>query len=87
MVSLLELAEITEEGVRFKSPHDGSLMMLTPEHSMSIQNSIGSPYCKFSSGCSMLHRTSDGFEATNVSVVMSIIFGCSQYIIVQVPIL
>ena len=42
MVSLLELAEITEEGVRFKSPHDDSMMMLTPEHSMAIQNSIGS---------------------------------------------
>lgn len=24
MVSLLQLAEITEEGVRFKSPYDGS---------------------------------------------------------------
>ncbi|KXN67802.1 Queuine tRNA-ribosyltransferase [Conidiobolus coronatus NRRL 28638] len=41
MVSLLKLTEITEEGVRFQSPHDGSMMMLTPEHSMSIQNSIG----------------------------------------------
>ncbi|CAD5114432.1 DgyrCDS3564 [Dimorphilus gyrociliatus] len=41
MVSLLKLAEITEEGVRFQSPHDGSMMMLTPEHSMQIQNSIG----------------------------------------------
>lgn len=41
MVSLLELAEITEEGVRFKSPHDGSMMLLTPEHSISIQNAIG----------------------------------------------
>jgi tRNA-guanine family transglycosylase len=41
MVSLLELAEITEEGVRFKSPHDNSMMLLTPEHSMQIQNSIG----------------------------------------------
>ncbi|CAG8708876.1 3016_t:CDS:2, partial [Ambispora leptoticha] len=41
MVSLLKLAEITEEGVQFQSPHDGSLMLLTPEHSMSIQNSIG----------------------------------------------
>ncbi|XP_064649627.1 queuine tRNA-ribosyltransferase catalytic subunit 1-like [Lineus longissimus] len=41
MVSLLELAEITEEGVRFKSPHDSSMMLLTPEHSMEIQNSIG----------------------------------------------
>ncbi|XP_052219604.1 queuine tRNA-ribosyltransferase catalytic subunit 1-like [Dreissena polymorpha] len=41
MVSLLKLAEITEEGVKFESPHDGSEMMLTPEHSIHIQNSIG----------------------------------------------
>lgn len=42
MVSLLKLATITEDGVRFLSPHDGSPMLLTPEHSMSLQNSIGS---------------------------------------------
>jgi tRNA-guanine transglycosylase len=42
MVSLLELATITEEGVQFLSPHDGTPMLLTPEHSMSLQNSIGS---------------------------------------------
>lgn len=58
MVSLLKLARITEEGVRFLSPHDGSPMcvcsrfatrcllrqirLLTPEHSISLQNSIGS---------------------------------------------
>ncbi|KAI8381545.1 queuine tRNA-ribosyltransferase [Radiomyces spectabilis] len=41
MVSLLKLAKVTEEGVQFASPHDGSLMMLTPEHSISLQNSIG----------------------------------------------
>ncbi|RUP45705.1 hypothetical protein BC936DRAFT_147836 [Jimgerdemannia flammicorona] len=41
MVSLLKLAEITEQGVQFASPHDGSMMLLTPEHSMSLQNSIG----------------------------------------------
>ncbi|CAG8436211.1 7101_t:CDS:2 [Funneliformis caledonium] len=41
MVSLLKLAKITEEGVEFQSPHDGSTMLLTPEHSMSLQNSIG----------------------------------------------
>ena len=41
MVSLLKLAEITEEGVKFQSPHDGSEMMLTPEHSIHIQNAIG----------------------------------------------
>lgn len=42
MVSLLKLAKITEEGVRFFSPHDGTPMLLTPEHSISLQNSIGS---------------------------------------------
>ncbi|KAK0166452.1 hypothetical protein PV328_004872 [Microctonus aethiopoides] len=41
MVSLLHLAEITEEGVQFKSPYDGSKCMLTPEHSIEIQNAIG----------------------------------------------
>ncbi|XP_060589468.1 queuine tRNA-ribosyltransferase catalytic subunit 1-like, partial [Ruditapes philippinarum] len=41
MVSLLKLAEITEQGVKFQSPHDGSEMMLTPEKSIEIQNSIG----------------------------------------------
>lgn len=41
MVSLLKLAKVTEQGVRFLSPHDGSPMLLTPEHSISLQNSIG----------------------------------------------
>lgn len=42
MVSLLKLAQVTEEGVRFLSPHDGTPMLLSPEHSISLQNSIGS---------------------------------------------
>ena len=37
MVSLLKLAEITEKGVKFRSPYDDSECMLTPEHSMEIQ--------------------------------------------------
>ncbi len=41
MVSLLKLAEITEEGVKFRSPYDGSECMLTPEHSIEIQAAIG----------------------------------------------
>jgi len=41
MVSLLKLAEITEDGVSFQSPHDGSNMLLTPERSIEIQNAIG----------------------------------------------
>ena len=41
MVSLLELAEITEEGVKFRSPYDNSEKMLTPEESIKCQNEIG----------------------------------------------
>lgn len=41
MVSLLHLADIREEGVTFQSPVDGSSMLLTPEHSMRIQNQLG----------------------------------------------
>ncbi len=37
MVSLLKLAEITEEGVKFRSPYDDSESMLTPERSIEIQ--------------------------------------------------
>lgn len=41
MVSLLKLAEINETGVNFKSPFDNSQCLLTPEHSIEIQNTIG----------------------------------------------
>lgn len=41
MVSLLHLADITEEGVTFQSPTDGKRMLLTPEHSIAVQNRLG----------------------------------------------
>ncbi|KAI7845903.1 hypothetical protein COHA_000636 [Chlorella ohadii] len=41
MVSLLHLADITEEGVTFQSPTDGRRMLLTPEHSIQVQNRLG----------------------------------------------
>ncbi|KAG5543939.1 hypothetical protein RHGRI_016631 [Rhododendron griersonianum] len=41
MVSLLHLADITENGVTFQSPVDGKPMLLTPEESIQIQNRIG----------------------------------------------
>ena len=41
MVSLLDMAIITEEGEKFKSPVDGTDMMLTPEQSIQCQNEIG----------------------------------------------
>src|SRR5262245_2634419 len=39
--SLAELRRITEEGVTFKSPIDGSERMITPEKSMEIQLALG----------------------------------------------
>lgn len=41
MVSLVELSEVTEEGVKFRSPYDGKEILLTPEESIAIQNSLG----------------------------------------------
>ena len=41
MVSLLHLAEITEQGVNFESPRDRARMLLTPEASIGIQNRLG----------------------------------------------
>ena len=46
MVSLLKLAKITEDGVNFESPYDGSQKLLTPEESIRIQNSIGADIMK-----------------------------------------
>src|SRR5690606_26837376 len=40
--SLDELRKITEEGVKFASPIDGSRLFLTPEESMRIQRSLNS---------------------------------------------
>ena len=41
MVSLAKLSRVTEEGVLFASPRDGSEMLLTPERSIELQNAIG----------------------------------------------
>jgi hypothetical protein len=46
MVSLLKLAEITEEGVTFENPFaKGEQMLLRPEDSINHQNDIGSCCC------------------------------------------
>ncbi|KAM6330523.1 queuine tRNA-ribosyltransferase catalytic subunit 1 isoform 2-T2 [Alca torda] len=41
MVSLVELAEVGEEGVRFRSPYGGEEILLSPERSIEIQNALG----------------------------------------------
>jgi queuine tRNA-ribosyltransferase len=39
--SLSELRQITETGVKFRSPRDGRLIEITPEKSIQIQNALG----------------------------------------------
>lgn len=39
--SLSQIRTITEEGVTFRSPRDGRMINLTPEHSIQIQNALG----------------------------------------------
>ncbi len=39
--SLSEIRQIDEEGVSFRSPRDGSILTLTPETSIAIQNTLG----------------------------------------------
>ena len=40
--SLAELREVTDQGVRFKNPRDGSMMFLGPEEAVRIQERLGS---------------------------------------------
>ena len=40
--SLAKIRKITEEGVRFRSPVDGSEVFLTPERSIAVQRALGS---------------------------------------------
>ncbi len=40
-MSLVKLSEVTEDGVTFNSPVDGTPMLLTPEESIHMQNAIG----------------------------------------------
>ncbi len=42
MVSLSKLSKVTDAGVEFTNPYDSSLMFISPEKSVSIQNQIGS---------------------------------------------
>lgn len=63
MVSLLALAEITEEGVRFQNPATKEMLMLTPEESMRIQNAIGADVMMaLDDVVSAVHPTRERFE-------------------------
>lgn len=72
MVSLLHLADITEEGVTFESPLDGSPMLLTPEHSIAIQNRLGAQLYLSTAGSmqGFLAPTSGGRHVTKASTAV-----------------
>lgn len=69
MVSLAKLLSLTEEGVEFESPVDGSKMLVTPEVSMQIQNCIGGDIMMVlddvvSSTCTDMVRMKEATERT-----------------------
>lgn len=39
--SLADLRQISDDGVKFRSPKDGRIINMTPEHSIKIQNALG----------------------------------------------
>jgi queuine tRNA-ribosyltransferase len=59
VMSLAELRKLTEEGVTFRSHHDGSKHDLTPERSMEIQKLLGSDIVMCFDECPALPATED----------------------------
>jgi queuine tRNA-ribosyltransferase len=61
--SLSELRQITEKGVIFRSPRDGSIIELTPERSIEIQNALGADVIMAFDECPPAHATKTEVEA------------------------
>ncbi|MGF1589279.1 MAG: tRNA guanosine(34) transglycosylase Tgt [Pleurocapsa sp.] len=61
--SLSEMRQITEEGVTFKSPRDGSMIKLTPERSIQIQNALGADVIMAFDECPPADATKEQVEA------------------------
>ncbi|MEO6079968.1 MAG: tRNA guanosine(34) transglycosylase Tgt [Steroidobacteraceae bacterium] len=57
--SLAAMRKITEEGVRFQSPIDGSPVRLTPEDSMDVQRALGSDIAMCFDDCTPWPATED----------------------------
>ena len=57
--SLAKLRKITEEGVRFRSPIDGSEVRLTPEDSMDVQRALGSDIAMMFDDCTAWPATAE----------------------------
>jgi queuine tRNA-ribosyltransferase len=61
--SLSEMRKITEEGVKFRSPHDGQIINLTPERSIQIQNTLGADVIMAFDECPPYPATREEVEA------------------------
>lgn len=62
--SLAEMTRVTEEGVRFRSPVDGSPVNLTPEISMDVQRALGSDIVMIFDECTPYPATEDEARAS-----------------------
>ena len=67
--SLGKMRKITEEGVKFSSPVNGEKIMLTPERSMEVQNSLGSDIVMIFDECTPYPAT---HEESKVSMELSL---------------
>ncbi len=67
--SLGELRKLTEEGVRFRSPLDGSMVELTPERSIEMQRILGSDIVMVFDECTPYPAT---FEEAKISMELSL---------------
>jgi len=62
--SLAKLRKITEEGVKFRSPIDGSEVRLTPEDSMDVQRALGSDIAMMFDDCTAWPATHEQARAS-----------------------
>ena len=62
--SLAKMRKITEQGVRFRSPVDGSEVELTPERSMQVQRALGSDIAMAFDDCTAWPATHAEAEAS-----------------------
>ncbi len=67
--SLGDLREISEDGVRFRSPIDGDRVELTPERSMQVQQNLGADILMVFDECTPFPAT---YEAAEASMQLSL---------------
>ncbi|MHA7840987.1 MAG: tRNA guanosine(34) transglycosylase Tgt [Gammaproteobacteria bacterium] len=67
--SLGKLRKITEEGVRFRSPIDGSEVFLDPERSMAVQRALGSDIVMIFDECTPYPAT---YDEAKISMELSL---------------